>query len=91
MARAHHDLAIRSPLALWYRGRTPGPCADQRLFPPHRLPIPPVHLRAALCLLTPLQLLGSSSDVGNVAAFLASDEAAYVTGSAVTVDGGRTA
>lgn len=40
---------------------------------------------------SPLQLLGSSSDVGNVAAFLASDEAAYVTGSAVTVDGGRTA
>jgi 3-oxoacyl-[acyl-carrier protein] reductase len=34
---------------------------------------------------------GSSTDVGNVAAFLASDEAAYVTGAAVTIDGGRTA
>jgi glucose 1-dehydrogenase len=36
----------------------------------------------------PLGRLGSPEDIGRAAAFLASDEAAYITGSVLTVDGG---
>lgn len=39
----------------------------------------------------PLQRPGEGEDVSSVAAFLASDEAAYVTGAFYTVDGGLTA
>mgnify|MGYP003342506977 CR=1 FL=1 len=34
--------------------------------------------------------LGDVEDIGNVALFFASDEAAYVTGQALVVDGGAT-
>ena len=34
---------------------------------------------------------GQASEVASIVAFLASDEASYVSGSAYTVDGGRTA
>jgi glucose 1-dehydrogenase len=36
----------------------------------------------------PLGRLGSPEDIGHAAAFLASDEAAYVAGTVLTVDGG---
>jgi NAD(P)-dependent dehydrogenase (short-subunit alcohol dehydrogenase family) len=39
----------------------------------------------------PARRLGLGSEVASVVAFLASDEASYVSGSAYTVDGGRTA
>jgi hypothetical protein len=39
----------------------------------------------------PLQRLGSPEDVANVALFLASDEAAQITGVVLPVDGGTTA
>jgi NAD(P)-dependent dehydrogenase (short-subunit alcohol dehydrogenase family) len=40
---------------------------------------------------TPARRLGRASEVASIVAFLASDEASYVSGSAYTVDGGRTA
>jgi NAD(P)-dependent dehydrogenase (short-subunit alcohol dehydrogenase family) len=39
----------------------------------------------------PARRLGHASEVASIVAFLASDEASYVSGSAYTVDGGRTA
>jgi NAD(P)-dependent dehydrogenase (short-subunit alcohol dehydrogenase family) len=39
----------------------------------------------------PGRRLGHASEVASIVAFLASDEASYVSGSAYTVDGGRTA
>ena len=39
----------------------------------------------------PARRLGLASEVASVVAFLASDEASYVSGSAYTIDGGRTA
>lgn len=47
--------------------------------------------RAALGASVPLERPGSAQDVAGVAAFLASDDAAYVTAVIVTVDGGLTA
>ena len=39
----------------------------------------------------PARRLGLANEVASIVAFLASDEASYVSGSAYTVDGGRTA
>jgi 3-oxoacyl-[acyl-carrier protein] reductase len=37
----------------------------------------------------PLRRLGSPADIGNAALFLATDEAAYITGQTIVVDGGQ--
>lgn len=47
--------------------------------------------RRELASIHPVGRLGDPGDVAGVAAFLASDDAAFVTGASLTVDGGRTA
>ena len=54
---------------------------------PGNAPTPPEKIVERI----PARRLGQASEVASIVAFLASDEASYVTGSAYTVDGGRTA
>ena len=44
---------------------------------------------AAMTASIPLKRLGTVEDIGNAALFLATDEAAYITGQAIVVDGGQ--
>ena len=44
---------------------------------------------AAMAASIPLKRLGTVEDIGNAALFLATDEAAYITGQAIVVDGGQ--
>ena len=48
----------------------------------------PEHLRAAMTERTPLRRLGLPSDIGHLAAFLASPEAGFITAVAIPCDGG---
>jgi NAD(P)-dependent dehydrogenase (short-subunit alcohol dehydrogenase family) len=54
---------------------------------PGNAPVPPDEIVDRI----PARRLGLASEVASIVAFLASDEASYVSGSAYTVDGGRTA
>jgi 3-oxoacyl-[acyl-carrier protein] reductase len=45
--------------------------------------------RAAMESSIPLRRLGTTADIGNAALFLATDEAAYITGQTIVVDGGQ--
>src|SRR6266850_2120298 len=47
--------------------------------------------KAALKSAVPLGRLGKPDDVANAALYLASDQAAFITGQVITVDGGKTA
>lgn len=46
--------------------------------------------RAIMEKVTPLQRLGEPEDIGALAAFLASNEASFITGQTIVADGGRT-
>lgn len=48
----------------------------------------PVELKEAMLKITPLGRFGTPEDVANAVAFLVSDEAAYITGQVLSVDGG---
>lgn len=67
-----HPAAILTPM--WEPMLGDGPDRDKRM--------------AALVADTPLKRFGTVEDVAAVAAMLASDEATYVTGTEVTIDGG---
>jgi 3-oxoacyl-[acyl-carrier protein] reductase len=53
-----------------------------------RLGIEPADFRAAAAAATPVRRVGTPADIAAVAAFLCSDEASYVTGQTLYVDGG---
>ncbi len=63
----------------------PGP-TDTALFASFAGP----KLREALTQAIPFRRLGQPADVANVVAFLASDEASFVTGQTISVSGGLT-
>jgi 2-hydroxycyclohexanecarboxyl-CoA dehydrogenase len=64
----------------------PGP-TDTQLFAEFA---PDPKLRQALIRAIPFRRLGQPADVANVVAFLASDEASFITGQTVSVSGGLT-
>ncbi len=69
----------------------PGPVDTALLRDEFQTDTLPLAARAAETALVPLGRLGTPTDIGAVVAFLASDAAAFVTGAAWTVDGGKTA
>ncbi|HIU64277.1 MAG TPA: SDR family oxidoreductase UcpA [Candidatus Avacidaminococcus intestinavium] len=53
-------------------------------------PTNPDAVSKAIAAATPLKRLATIEEIGNVTAFLASDEASYITGTQIVIDGGST-
>lgn len=54
-----------------------------------RIGVDPEVLREETAKLTPLRRVGAPEDIANVAAFLCSEDASFITGQTIYVDGGR--
>ena len=50
----------------------------------------PESVKAGIAKATPLKRLATPQEIGDLAAFLASDESRYITGTQVVIDGGST-
>ena len=50
----------------------------------------PESVKQAIADATPLKRLASPEEIGDLAAFLGSDESSYITGTAMVIDGGST-
>lgn len=69
----------------------PGPIDTPMLHAEFGLGTDPVAEKQAVVQTIPLGRLGTPEEIADVAVFLASDEARFMQGAAVTVDGGKTA
>ncbi|MFE5289751.1 3-oxoacyl-ACP reductase FabG [Nocardia sp. NPDC056611] len=54
-----------------------------------RVGVSPEEFRAEAAKITPLRRVGAPADIANVVSFLVSDDASFVTGQTIYVDGGR--
>ncbi|WP_433591070.1 3-oxoacyl-ACP reductase FabG [Nocardia sp. CA-145437] len=54
-----------------------------------RVGVSPEEFRAEAAKITPLRRVGTPADIANVVSFLVSDDASFVTGQTIYVDGGR--
>ena len=62
--------------------------AEQRRDVGDRADVLPDDVKAALLAKIPEAKLGEAQDIANVVAFLASDEAQYITGQTININGG---
>jgi NAD(P)-dependent dehydrogenase (short-subunit alcohol dehydrogenase family) len=70
---------------------SPGYTRTQRVIDGFNHAPDPAAEEARVIALHPLRRLGTPDDVANLIAFLVSDEAGYITGTDITIDGGLTA
>jgi NAD(P)-dependent dehydrogenase (short-subunit alcohol dehydrogenase family) len=69
----------------------PGYIRTQRVIDSFNQSPDPAAEEARVIELHPIKRIGTPDDVGNLVAFLASDEASFITGTEITIDGGLTA
>jgi 3-oxoacyl-[acyl-carrier protein] reductase len=95
LAGAHYSVSKAGLICLAKQlARELGPCGiTVNAIAPGRIDTPMIHVASdeeneAFRLRTPLGRLGTPEDVANAAAFLASDEASFITGEILDVNGG---
>lgn len=90
-AKAGVDMMIKSLAMEWGRfgirvlGISPGPIEDTEGL--ERL-APSTTAKEKIAKVTPIQRLGKKEDIARLTAFLASDQASYITGTTIPCDGG---